>query len=282
MWTREELKMRAKEVLSDTYWKAFIVSIVLAFADGGSSGGSSRYSMNSSSDVSGISGAEEFWPIFLAAFLGVVGILMIIGFLLKIFIGNPLIVGGQKYFVQSSSNDTNMSYLGHSFKSAHFWNVVKTMLIRDIFLFLWFLLLIVPGIIKSYAYRMVPYILADNPEMDFRDAIKLSEEMTYGHKFDIFVLDLSFIGWYLLGALACGFGIFFVYPYYYQTQAELYLVLRDNIIEEGLIEPYELNIDESVFENTKEIYTPYDENSSNNTSNEDTQESRITLDKDDL
>jgi uncharacterized membrane protein len=109
---------------------------------------------------------------------------------------------------------------------------MKTMFIKNLLVFLWTLLFIVPGIIKSYAYRMVPYLLAENPDLDYLEAIRLSEKMTLGHKFDIFILDLSFIGWYLLGLLACGVGIIFVRPYQDATNAELYLVLKNNVMDE--------------------------------------------------
>jgi uncharacterized membrane protein len=81
---------------------------------------------------------------------------------------------------------------------------------------------------------MVPYILADNPRIDYRRAVELSNQMTMGYKLDIFILDLSFIGWYLLGALAFGIGILFVRPYEDTTNAELYLVLRKNALEQGM------------------------------------------------
>ncbi len=81
---------------------------------------------------------------------------------------------------------------------------------------------------------MVPFILADSPNIGYKRALNLSEQMTGGHKFNMFVLDLSFIGWYLLGLLAFFIGIFFVLPYVNATQAELYLVLRKNALERGL------------------------------------------------
>jgi uncharacterized membrane protein len=89
---------------------------------------------------------------------------------------------------------------------------------------------------------MVPYILADNPNIGARRAIELSNRMTYGHKFDMFILDLSFLGWYLLGALCLGIGVFFVKPYEYATEAELYLTLRENAIERGYCSLEELNL----------------------------------------
>ena len=89
---------------------------------------------------------------------------------------------------------------------------------------------------------MVPYILADNPEIGHSRAIKLSNEMTRGEKWDIFVLDLSFLGWFILGSLAFGIGILFVQPYYDATNAELYIKLRQNAIDNGLTSKNELKI----------------------------------------
>ena len=75
-----------------------------------------------------------------------------------------------------------------------------------------------------------------------RRAIDLSNQMTMGEKLDIFVLDLSFIGWYLLGALALGIGVLFVQPYYDATNAELYFKLREQAIDRGITSPEELTL----------------------------------------
>ncbi len=161
------------------------------------------------------------------------------------FIANPLTVGVRKYFVESAelggSPDTApFNLLAHAFKGQHYIEVVKPMFLRDVYIFLWSLLLIIPGIIKSYAYAMVPYILSDNPQIGTKRAIELSNEMTRGEKMDMFVLDLSFIGWYLLGLLACFIGIFFVNPYYNATHAELYRVLREKAFDDNLCSYEEL------------------------------------------
>ena len=89
---------------------------------------------------------------------------------------------------------------------------------------------------------MVPYIIADNPEMDRKRAIALSNEMTKGQKGSIFVLDLSFILWYILGFLALFIGVFFVLPYFNATEAELYLKIREDAINNGLTTRQELKI----------------------------------------
>ncbi len=87
---------------------------------------------------------------------------------------------------------------------------------------------------RMYAYRMVPWILGDNPTIGRKRALRLSIEMTKGHKWSMFVLDLSFIGWFILGFLACCVGILFVLPYYNATQAELYARLRTLAVEKNM------------------------------------------------
>lgn len=96
------------------------------------------------------------------------------------------------------------------------------------------IILAIPVIIKTYAYRMTPWVLADNPRIGFRRALKLSRQMMRGNKFDLFVLDLSFLGWYFLGLLAFVIGTWFVRPYHQATIAELYAILRKNTVNQGL------------------------------------------------
>lgn len=107
-------------------------------------------------------------------------------------------------------------------------------LLHSLFIFLWSLLFIVPGIVKSYSYALV-YYLQQEPENIHReptDLITESREWMNGHKWQLFCLDLSFIGWYLLGALCFGIGTFFVVPYHQQARANFYLNLRaDRMIE---------------------------------------------------
>ncbi len=88
--------------------------------------------------------------------------------------------------------------------------------------------------IKTVAYSMTPWILADNPQIGYRRALRLSIDMTQGEKGKIFVLDLSFIGWALLAILTVGIGLLFLAPYISATYAELYAVLRRNAVDKGL------------------------------------------------
>ncbi len=232
MWSRAELKEKAKKVLREIYWSALGVSIVIALVGGGNGwGGGSSGSRSSRNSYNLHVNNERFinWTVISMA---LIVLAMLIAF--RIFIGYALEVGGRRYFIQSAQYRDNKGCFSFGFNQENFMGIVKTMLVTSILIFLWTLLLIIPGIIKSYAYRMVPYILADNPSIGVREAIALSNEMTMGHKFDMFVLDLSFIGWYLLGALALGIGVIFVMPYENATNAELYLVLRKNALESNM------------------------------------------------
>ncbi len=243
MWTRAELKYRAKNVLRGNYWKAFLVSLVIALVSEGSGGSSWRTGRNEISSYGNGNFLNNFnIYAIIALIFGALAAIFVIVIALQIFLFNPLEVGGRRYFIQSAQHFDNRRCFRFAFDGYHYLGIVGGMVLKGIYLFFWFLLLFIPGIVKSYAYRMVPYILADNPNIGASRAIELSNRMTYGHKFDMFVLDLSFLGWYFLGALCFGIGIFFVKPYEHATNAELYLTLRQNTIERGDCSLWELNL----------------------------------------
>ena len=120
-----------------------------------------------------------------------------------------------------------------------FGDVCITGILKWLFTGLWSLLFVIPGIVKSYSYAMTMYIMQDHPELSGNDAITKSRQMMDGHKFDLFILDLSFIGWYLLGALPFGILIiFYVEPYRQVTRTNFYEQLRMDY--EGLTAPQEV------------------------------------------
>lgn len=175
--------------------------------------------------------ARTLMPLWVGLAFGIGSIIAFFAFLLamgvKIFVGAPLEVGGRAFFVRGAVDQAvNFGDVGMAFRRDHYLNVVWVMFYRGVLNFLYFLLLIVPGIIKYYSYSMVPYLLAEDPNLDAKTAIQLSEEMTEGHKLNMLILDLSFIGWYFLGLLLFGLGKYLVNPYVYATKAQLYLTLR--------------------------------------------------------
>jgi uncharacterized membrane protein len=112
----------------------------------------------------------------------------------------------------------------------YFLNSFLLGLLRAIFIFLWALLLIIPGIVKSYSYAMSFYIMADNPEMDAMQALKASREMMDGYKWRLFCLDLSFIGWALLCLLTLGIGFLFLMPYVEAAHIQFYEDIKGPVI----------------------------------------------------
>ncbi len=101
-----------------------------------------------------------------------------------------------------------------------------SMLLVSIYTFLWTILFYIPGIVKTYSYAMTPYILLDKPELSANEAITDSRMMMRGHKMELFLLDLSFIGWILLSILTCGILFIYVVPYMQAARAEFYRTLK--------------------------------------------------------
>lgn len=242
MWTRRELKERAKAAFKANYWRCVLVAFILALLIGGGAGSSVR--KNETADLTTeqqkamailaedenlgrlVEGMEKLSALPSSKIKISLGGLGLVGFLLSILVFNPLIVGCYRFFLQNSRGPAELNELGAGFRG-DWGNVVLVMFLKNLFLALWTLLLIIPGIVKTYAYRMVPYILKEHPELSGTQAITLSRRMMKGHKGDAFVLDLSFIGWMLLSALTFGIlHLFYVGPYMQATDAELYEAVK--------------------------------------------------------
>jgi len=220
MWKRSNLKNKAKEKLKGNYWKSFLVSLVILITGGSHNHGE----IGSSTGSAGTEvGSNSFFDFEIALIVGFVILLII---LFRILLGYVLEVGGRKYFINLAEGKSQISDLAYGFKNNNYFNIFFTMLLKSIYIILWSFLFIIPGIIKMYEYRMVPYILAENPGIGHKKAIKFSSQMTQGEKWNIFILDLSFLGWFILGSLFFGIGLFFVQPYYDAVNAELYLKLK--------------------------------------------------------
>ncbi len=113
-----------------------------------------------------------------------------------------------------------------------FWPAFKVTFFTGLYVFLWCLLLYVPGIIKACAYSQAMYIMAEDPTMGARDALKKSEEMMKGHKMEYFVMILSFFGWAILGALTLGILYIWLMPYISATFANFHKSLKETPVIE--------------------------------------------------
>lgn len=107
-----------------------------------------------------------------------------------------------------------------------FWAAFKVNFLVGLFTYLWSLLLIIPGIVKAYSYSMALFILAENKGKSALECINESKELTNGHKMDLFVLSLSFIGWFLLVSITFGIAYIWVGPYMQATFANAYATLK--------------------------------------------------------
>ena len=144
-----------------------------------------------------------------------------IGSIASILIVGPLTVGMATFFLNiADCKNAQINDLFSQFKN--FVNTFLYSLLVDIFIFLWSLLFIIPGIIASFSYAMTPYILSEHPEIKAMDAIKMSKEMMKGHKGEYFILQLSFIGWFILCIFTAGIGFFFLSPYISAANAEFF------------------------------------------------------------
>lgn len=259
MWERKELKARGKAAFKANYWRCVLVALILTVivAGSASAGGANGYNSATEQDSQGQavemtvdSGGEEIAAqfaeleaeadakgitgIIVAIVAGIIGIALLVGLLISIFLINPLHAGCKYFFARNSHEKAGLGNIAAGFEKGYL-RIVKILFLTDLFVFLWCLLFVIPGIIKCYSYRMVPYIVADQPELSGREAINRSREMMDGNKWKTFVLDLSFILWALLSLITLGIvGVFYVNPYYEATNAELYHALKgDSVPESG-------------------------------------------------
>lgn len=278
MWTRKELKEKAKEAFKFNYWKTVLVSLIVVAILGGTLGGDGNlinarprliynFGKNDTTaeavpgDGEPGSQIEEFGPFDIEGFadaiteniseeeaeefedtlngilsvsgvaflFGVVGLLMVlvlvvsaVAIALNAFLFNPLEAGSSRFFLRNLNTKASVGEITYCYDHSYL-NCVKTIFMKDLRIFLWSLLFLIPGFIKGFEYYMVSYIVAEHPEMPYQEALERSRAMMEGHKWNAFVLELSFLGWEILSLLTVGIlGIFYVNPYRHMTKAALY------------------------------------------------------------
>ena len=233
MWNRAELKMRGNMAFKKNYVSAVVVALLMGIF-GTVSGESSARRVSENSDI--YSGNLFNVGMITGLLAGIATVVILIVLVAKVFVGNLLKMGGYRFFILHQPAQPGIGTLLDGFRSGHYVNIVLTMFLRDLFTALWSLLLVVPGIVKHYEYLMVPYIIAENPAMDYKEAFQISKQMMDGEKMEAFIMDLSFLGWYLLSAVTCGLlAIFYVNPYVQASFAEMYTFNKQKAYQEGYI-----------------------------------------------
>lgn len=233
MWNRAELKMRGNMAFKKNYVSAVVVALLMGIF-GTVSGESSARRVSENSDI--YSGNLFNVGMITGLLAGIATVVILIVLVAKVFVGNLLKMGGYRFFILNQTAQPGIGTLLDGFRSGHYVNIVLTMFLRDLFTALWSLLLVVPGIVKHYEYLMVPYIIAENPAMDYKEAFQISKQMMDGEKMEAFIMDLSFLGCYLLSAVTCGLlAIFYVNPYVQASFAEMYTFNKQKAYQDGYI-----------------------------------------------
>lgn len=233
MWNRAELKMRGNMAFKKNYVSAVVVALLMGIF-GTVSDESSARRVSENSDI--YSGNFFNAGMITGLLTGIATVVILIVLVAKVFVGNLLKMGGYRFFILNQTAQPGIGTLLDGFRSGHYVNIVLAMFLRDLFTALWSLLLVVPGIVKHYEYLMVPYIIAENPAMDYKEAFQISKQMMDGEKMEAFIMDLSFLGWYLLSAVTCGLlAIFYVNPYVQASFAEMYTFNKQKAYQEGYI-----------------------------------------------
>lgn len=150
-----------------------------------------------------------------------------IGGLIGLLCAGPFTVGFSRFSLNVIRNEEAvLEDLFFGFKQ--FGRSFGAMFLVNVFVLLWALLLIIPGIIAAYSYSMVPYILADDEHIDVIEALAKSKKMMNGYKADLFVLQISFIGWAILCLLTLGIGFLWLGPWQHVSTAKFYLEVKAN------------------------------------------------------
>lgn len=217
MRINSEIRALARRELHDNWTSPVLATLILVLISGVANGLSNTTSIHS----------LHLSPFFYAS--------TSVGFLISILVVLPLSFGYSIAFLQflRGGKDDVIENMFNECKN--YGRALGVSLLTAVFTFLWTLLFIIPGIIKAYSYAMTNFIAKDHPELDADSCIEESMKMMDGHKADLFLLDLSFIGWFLLCILSLGIGFLWLYPYvetshaifYKELKAELYPEMED-------------------------------------------------------
>jgi len=216
-----ELRLKARESLKGNYWYAVMVAFVAAIFGALMINGGS-YSVNIEERATELFGnLPTIVKTYLIIAASTAGAINFVAFIL----GGVVQLGYAQYLLKQQDREVNsVKDLFSQFD--RFSQGFLQAFLRGLYTFLWALLFVIPGIVKSFGYAMTPFLMAEDPNLTAKEAIKLSQERMMGHKGELLCLGLSFIGWSLLAALTGGIGNIFLNPYMNAAYAAFY---RDKI-----------------------------------------------------
>ena len=203
-FTRAEIKEQAKAQLKGKVWSLFLCALVVSIITG---------------IFSGISTAlTQAGNQLLGSCISLIG---------SILVTPPLTIGLVKVYLNVTyGEEPSVGTVFEPFKTSYGKSIALTFLV-GIFVMLWSLLLLIPGIIMAYAYSQSFRIMVENPELSPMECIKESKRIMNGRKMDLFVLQLSFIGWILLVCVTFGIAAIYVYPYMQLAETNFYHRIKE-------------------------------------------------------
>ena len=213
--TSSELRAIARRNLEGTWGISVGVALVAAILGGSMAGAGSNINFNFNEDT-----VRNLPPIFWTVLLPLVSVAGLLG-IVSFILGGTVELGYAKFLLkQYDRKQLQFSDLFSQFE--RFGTGFAQKFLRILFTVLWSLLFIIPGIVKGLSYAMTPFILEEHPEMTASQAIKASMKLMEGHKMDLFILGLTFIGWEILACLTMGIGFLFLNPYMNAAYAAFY------------------------------------------------------------
>ena len=212
-----DIRARAREILSGKWAMAILTTFVAAVLGGLVMSGGVSINFNQGTDSEVLQKLPNIVKVYFAIAASIGGTLGLAQFIL----GGVVRLGYCKYLLKlHDGGDADIKDLFSEFN--RFADGFLLSLLQGIYIFLWSLLFVIPGIVATYKYAMAPFILLENPGMKPNDALTESKEMMNGHKGELFILDLSFFGWALLTVLTLGIGSFWLNPYMNCSYAVFY------------------------------------------------------------
>ncbi len=228
MFVRSELKSQAKAIIKDKYFTMVLVGLVALFLTSSLLGVS--YDVENEIAMVTVFQAYSFYVNYDRAIMMAVPVVLI-GLLWMFFVTLPASVGITCFFQRASFNEQKFSDVWSGF-TINYAHKIKTRSLVWFRVFLWSMLLVVPGIMKALSYAFVPYLLNDYPEKSPKEILDMSEKMAKGMRWQMVVLWLSFFLWGLgagfVDVFIPGFGTLLLLPYIYQTEAQLYHWAKTN------------------------------------------------------
>lgn len=246
MWTRIDFKKNGKQAFMNGYWVCVLTCLIMGIASGSLLTRFADFLLPNMQELEArtmelsqliqMNGqipaqlVAEWLVMYMEYFMVVIGTSLVFTTLL----GNVVQVGACRVFLENREHSTEIGKVLYGFQNRRYGKTVGVMFLKGLKESLWSLLFLIPGFVKRYEYRMVPYLLAENPTLSQRRIFQLSREMMQGHKMEAFIMDLSFIGWMILGSFTYGVSdLMFTNPYREAAFAEFYSARKAETYAKG-------------------------------------------------